>query len=203
MIGVSCPGFSATPVAEWAGPISEHFRLWEIFSEADHIVYRDTPAIKGILDSAGLARQVHSPICDWNIAALSDRLREASLKETVAVRGVPKRGPMVAWIRTMNTRAKPAPSAKAIFVALAPRTESFNHSKIAELKMLNINRPFLQKSAEMSDCSQISVRKSAHSSGHSMVAIATKTSSADSAKFLIFCPTQAVMNSLRKPFTRS
>ena len=51
MIGVSCPGFSATPVAEWAGPISEHFRLWEIFSEADHIVYRDTPAIKGILDS--------------------------------------------------------------------------------------------------------------------------------------------------------
>ena len=84
MIGVSCPGFSATPVAEWAGPISEHFRLWEIFSEADHIVYRDTPAIKGILDSAGLARQVHSPICDWNIAALSDRLREASLKETVA-----------------------------------------------------------------------------------------------------------------------
>ena len=52
MIGVSCPGFSATPVAEWAGPISEHFRLWEIFSEADHIVYRDTPAIKGILDSA-------------------------------------------------------------------------------------------------------------------------------------------------------
>ena len=84
MIGVSCPGFSATPVAEWAGPISEHFRLWEIFSEADHIVYRDTPAIKGILDFAGLSRQVHSPICDWNIAALSDRLREASLKETVA-----------------------------------------------------------------------------------------------------------------------
>ena len=83
MIGVSCPGFSATPVAEWAGPISEHFRLWEIFSEADHIVYRDTPAIKGILDSAGLARQVHSPICDWNIGALSDRLRRASLEETL------------------------------------------------------------------------------------------------------------------------
>lgn len=84
MIGVSCPGFSGTPVSEWVGPISEHFRLWEIFSEADHIVYRDPEGIRAMLDEHGLSRQVHSPICDWNIAAMSDRLREASLKETIA-----------------------------------------------------------------------------------------------------------------------
>lgn len=84
MIGVSCPGFSATPVSEWVGPISESFRLWEIFSEADHIVYRDPEGIRRMFEESGLVCQVHSPICDWNIAALSDRLREASLRETMA-----------------------------------------------------------------------------------------------------------------------
>lgn len=84
MIGVSCPDFSGSPVSDWVGPISEHFRLWEIFSEADHAVYRDPSSIRDMLDAAGLECQVHSPICDWNIAALSDRLREASLKETMA-----------------------------------------------------------------------------------------------------------------------
>lgn len=84
MIGVSCTAFSGTPVSDWVGPISERFGLWEIFSEADHCVYRDTRLILELLEEHDLACQVHSPICDWNIAALSDRLREASLKETMA-----------------------------------------------------------------------------------------------------------------------
>lgn len=64
--------------------MSEHFGLWEIFSEADHTVYRDPRGIADILSSHGLEVQVHAPICDWNIGAMSDRLREASLKETIA-----------------------------------------------------------------------------------------------------------------------
>lgn len=84
MIGISCTGFSASPVSDWVGPISEHFDLWEIFSEAEHTVYRDAPLIRELLDGHDLACQVHSPICDWNPAALSDRLREASIKETMA-----------------------------------------------------------------------------------------------------------------------
>ena len=82
MIGVSCTGFSSRPVSEWAGPVSETFRLWEIFSEADQRVYLDPQGIAGILEEHGLVCQVHAPICDWNIAAMSDRLRESSIQET-------------------------------------------------------------------------------------------------------------------------
>ena len=64
--------------------MSEHFDLWEIFSEADHSVYRDPQGIAKALESKGLGFQVHAPICDWNPAAMSDRLREASVKETPA-----------------------------------------------------------------------------------------------------------------------
>ena len=63
--------------------MSEHFDLWEIFSEADHSVYRDPQGIAKTLESKGLGFQVHAPICDWNPAAMSDRLREASVKETL------------------------------------------------------------------------------------------------------------------------
>ncbi|MDO5862040.1 MAG: sugar phosphate isomerase/epimerase family protein [Thermoplasmata archaeon] len=84
MIGVSCTEFCSRPIEEWAGPISKDFRLWEIFSEADHQVVRDTTRILEILDENDLACQVHAPICDWNLAAMSTRLREASVKETIA-----------------------------------------------------------------------------------------------------------------------
>ncbi len=91
MIGVSCTGFSSRPVSEWAGPVSETFRLWEIFSEADQRVYLDPDGISRILEEHGLKCQVHAPICDWNIAAMSDRLREASVEETVETIGAASR----------------------------------------------------------------------------------------------------------------
>lgn len=84
MIGVSCTEFCSKPVDYWAPEIAKDFRLWEIFSEADHSVYRDTQHILEVLDANDLACQVHAPICDWNLAAMSDRLREASVKETIA-----------------------------------------------------------------------------------------------------------------------
>lgn len=83
MIGVSCTGFSSRPVTEWIGPVSEHFRLWEVFSEADQRVYLDTKDTGAAFTEHGLVPQVHAPICDWNIGAMSDRLREASLQETL------------------------------------------------------------------------------------------------------------------------
>ncbi len=91
MIGVSCTGFSNRPVSEWAGPVSETFRLWEIFSEADQRVYLDPDGISRILEEHGLKCQVHAPICDWNIAAMSDRIREASVEETVETIGAASR----------------------------------------------------------------------------------------------------------------
>lgn len=83
MIGISCTGFSSRPVSEWIGPVSEHFRLWEVFSEAEQTVYRNPEGIRALFDGHGLIPQVHAPICDWNIGAMSDRLREASLKEAL------------------------------------------------------------------------------------------------------------------------
>lgn len=84
MIGVSCTNFCTESVEHWAGRIRKDFRLWEIFSEAEHIVYKDTQHIAEILESNGLECQVHTPICDWNPGAMSERLREASMQETFA-----------------------------------------------------------------------------------------------------------------------
>lgn len=64
--------------------MSESFGLWEIFSEADNCIYADASKVADIVSENGLRCQVHAPICDWNIAAMSDRLREASLEETIA-----------------------------------------------------------------------------------------------------------------------
>ncbi len=82
MIGISCTGFSSSPITDWVGPVSETFRLWEIFSEADHCVHNDTESIMSVLDQYGLFCQVHAPICDWNVASMTDRLMRASIDET-------------------------------------------------------------------------------------------------------------------------
>ena len=47
-------------------------------------MYNDPEGIRDAIAAHGLSCQIHSPICDWNIAAMSGRLREASVKETIA-----------------------------------------------------------------------------------------------------------------------
>lgn len=84
MIGVSCTHFGSRPFEDWIGPVSAEFRHWEVFSEAEHSILGNVPRFKGLIDDAGITCSVHAPICDWNIASLSDRIRQASLKETVA-----------------------------------------------------------------------------------------------------------------------
>ena len=83
MIGVSCTHFGSRPFEDWIGPISKEFRHWEVFSEAEHSIIGNVPRIRGLIDDAGTSCSVHAPICDWNIGALSDRLRRASLEETL------------------------------------------------------------------------------------------------------------------------
>lgn len=84
MIGVSCTGFSSEPPAKWLDAIVGRFDLWEIFSEADHSIAAHTALFADLLPSYDLSYSVHAPICDVNLAAVSDRMREASLEETVA-----------------------------------------------------------------------------------------------------------------------
>ena len=85
MIGMSCTHFSNSPVADWVEPVSETFRHWEIFSEIDHSVIGREAEISELVSSVGLSCSVHAPICDLNVASFSDRLMEASVKETCAV----------------------------------------------------------------------------------------------------------------------
>ncbi len=84
MIGVSCTHFANKPLSDWIGPVSRNFRHWEIFSEAEHSVTGRESEISEMVSAAGISCSVHAPICDLNIGALSDRLREASLKETLS-----------------------------------------------------------------------------------------------------------------------
>lgn len=80
MIGISCTQFSRDPFSRWIGPISEKFLLWELFSEAEMNVAVDTDAIRDLLSSYDLSYSLHTPICDMNVAALTERLRESSIE---------------------------------------------------------------------------------------------------------------------------
>ncbi len=82
-IGVSCPGFSANPVEDWAIPVFEEFDHWEIFSEACHSFLYCLGELEEVLPSYDMTYSVHTPICDVNLAAVSDCIREASLNEVV------------------------------------------------------------------------------------------------------------------------
>jgi sugar phosphate isomerase/epimerase len=83
MIGISCTSFSADPPKVWLDRIVGNFELWEIFSEAEHSIVHNFKEFKELLPSYDLHYSVHAPICDINIASISDPVRKASVKETV------------------------------------------------------------------------------------------------------------------------
>ncbi len=84
MIGVSCTHFCSEPISSRIESVSREFGLWEIFSEADHDITVNTEEVGQLLSSYDLRYSLHSPICDLNVAAMSDRLREASIQEIVS-----------------------------------------------------------------------------------------------------------------------
>ena len=83
MIGISCTSFSSDPPEVWLDRIVGNFDLWEIFSEASHSIVYNFDDFKELLPSYDLHYSVHAPICDINIASISDPVREASLKEMI------------------------------------------------------------------------------------------------------------------------
>ncbi len=80
MIGLSCTHFNARPLSDWIDPVSEYFSHWEIFSEAEHIVVGREREISEMISSRGMTCSVHAPICDLNVAALTNRLLEVSVE---------------------------------------------------------------------------------------------------------------------------
>ncbi len=83
MIGISCTSFSADPPKVWLDRIVGNFELWEIFSEASHSIVYNYDEFADLLPSYDLHYSVHAPICDINIASISEPVREASMKDTI------------------------------------------------------------------------------------------------------------------------
>ncbi len=84
MIGVSSTAFSAQNLEETIAVISKHFKHWEIFGEAEHDLALISARLMILKDSYNLSYSVHSPISETNVAALSERMREASVLEIMA-----------------------------------------------------------------------------------------------------------------------
>ena len=84
MIGMSCTHFGTKMPEEVLNSLVGKFDLWEIFSEAEHSIVYHTDLFQDLLPTYDMNYTVHSPICDLNIAAISDRLREASVREIAA-----------------------------------------------------------------------------------------------------------------------
>jgi Sugar phosphate isomerases/epimerases len=83
MIGVSCTQFAATdPNTVWED-ISKHFDHWEIFSEWKNEVSKMSGSFNEKKSSYKMTYSIHAPITDVNIAALNDRIREASVKDMI------------------------------------------------------------------------------------------------------------------------
>ena len=83
MIGISCTSFSADPPKVWLDKIVGNFDLWEIFSEASHSIVYHEKEFRELLPSYDLHYSIHAPICDINIASISDPVRKASMMETL------------------------------------------------------------------------------------------------------------------------
>lgn len=83
MIGISCTAFSSDSPEKWLDKIVGNFELWEIFSEASHSVVYNRDIFAELLPSYDLHYSIHAPICDINVASISDPVREASLKEII------------------------------------------------------------------------------------------------------------------------
>ena len=87
-MAVSSPSFSIIPVEKMAPAIFEHFHTWEIVAEHKHHLGIAGRFLKEYMASHDVAIQVHAPLSDINIAAFSDRVREASVTEVLeAVKG--------------------------------------------------------------------------------------------------------------------
>lgn len=83
-IGVSDPNFGKTPFPEVFEQISKNFGHWEIFSEMYHSVQKVSPVFHELVDSYDMTFSIHTAIADINVAAINDRIREASVAELVS-----------------------------------------------------------------------------------------------------------------------
>ncbi|MDR2698811.1 MAG: sugar phosphate isomerase/epimerase [Candidatus Methanoplasma sp.] len=80
---MSCTEFGVLDPERVMDMVSKDFGLWEIFSEAENSVIKFSSRFNEIKGSYGMTCSVHAPICDVNIASINERIREASVEETI------------------------------------------------------------------------------------------------------------------------
>jgi len=84
MIGVSSTKFCEESIESTLEKVSKEFGLWEIFSEGEQYLPLILKRLMSISKSYKVKYSIHAPIADVNIAALSERMREASTLELMA-----------------------------------------------------------------------------------------------------------------------
>ena len=82
-IAVSVPALCLEPVELAAPRVAREFRVWEVVAEHRHHLRAVRAFLRDFMGSSGLELQVHAPLSDINIASFSERVREASILETV------------------------------------------------------------------------------------------------------------------------
>jgi len=83
-IGVSSPRFCTTEFGEMLEKIFGEFSHWEIFSEADHMIQKISCGFRDLVGGRKMTFSLHTNIADTNIAAVNDRMREASVMEIMS-----------------------------------------------------------------------------------------------------------------------
>ena len=84
MISVSSTTFCAQNIEDTLREVSKEFDHWEIFSEGEHYLQNVLSRFGAAAPSYKMKYSIHAPICDVNLAALSERMREASTMEMMA-----------------------------------------------------------------------------------------------------------------------
>lgn len=84
-IGVSSTDFSSYRFDDVLPQVAKFFDHWEIFSEAEHHLQEVSGVFSMMKGSYDLTYSVHSPISDTNLAALTERMREASVLEVLSL----------------------------------------------------------------------------------------------------------------------
>ena len=76
--------FCTEKVEETLARVAKEFTHWEIVSEGEHYLPLVMRRLEAVAPSYKVKFSIHAPITDVNIAALSDRMREAATMEIIA-----------------------------------------------------------------------------------------------------------------------
>jgi sugar phosphate isomerase/epimerase len=81
LIGISCTEFCSKDFLGTWKEISNNFSHWEIFSDGTHAVQKICGEFMANVNEFEMSYSLHSSIADTNVAAINERMREATFME--------------------------------------------------------------------------------------------------------------------------